>query len=76
MSDMENAIEEAKKLAASPQGQQLAALLQQLGGTDLQQTLDKAAAGDFSGAKQLLSALMRDPAARRILEQLGGYHGK
>ena len=76
MSDFEHALQEAKRLSGTPEGQQLAAMLQQLGGPDLQQTIDQAAAGDFSQAQQVISALMRNPQARQLLEQLGGFHGK
>ena len=40
MSDFERALKDAKRLAGTAQGQQLAALLQQLGGTDLHQAID------------------------------------
>jgi len=76
MSDFDHAIQEARKLAATPEGKQLAALLQQLGGSDLQQTIDRAAAGDFQAARNAISALMRDPMARTLLEKLGGANGK
>ena len=75
MSDFEHALKDAKRLAGTAQGQQLAALLQQLGGTDLQQAMDRAAAGDFSAAQTALTKLMKDPQARKILQQLGGNHG-
>ena len=75
MSDVERAIQEARRLAATPEGKELALLLQQLGGTDLNGTLEKAAAGDFSPARQALSKLMKDPAARQLLNKLGGING-
>ena len=75
MSDFEHALKDAKRLVGTAQGQQLAALLQQLGGTDLQQAMDRAAAGDFSAAQAALTKLMKDPQARKILQQLGGNHG-
>ena len=76
MSDFEHAIQEAKKLAATAEGQQLAKLLQQLGGPDLQQAMDSAAAGDLAQAQKAIMALMKDPEARKLLQQLGGTHGK
>ena len=75
MSDFEHALKDAKRLAGTAQGQQLAALLQQLGGTDLQQAMDRAAAGDFSAAQAALTKLMKDSRAQTILKQLGGNHG-
>ena len=76
MSDFDHAIQEAMKLAQTPQGKQLAAMLQQLGGHSVQQAMDQAASGDMTQAKQVLTALMKNPQARQLLEQLGGSHGK
>lgn len=76
MSDFDHALQEARKLARTPEGKQLAALLQQLGGPNLQQSVDAASAGDFRQAQQVISALMQDPQARQLLEKLGGGNGK
>lgn len=75
MSDFDHAMEEARKMAQTPQGRQLASMLQQLGGTGIRQAMDAAAAGDMTQAKQLLSQLMQDPQMQQLLEQLGGSHG-
>lgn len=64
-------IRKAMLLAQTPAGQQLIQLLQQNGGEDLQQAMDLAAAGDYSQAKQALSALMKDPQMKALLSQLG-----
>lgn len=63
---------ELAALARSPAGQQLMALLQQSGGPQLQQAAGKAAAGDLSGAKDLLTPLLADPRIQDLLAQLGG----
>lgn len=76
MADLEQAMEEAKRIAQTPEGKQLAMLLQQLGGGDLQQSLDAAAAGDLQQARQVIHTLMKDPQARQILNKLGGGYGK
>lgn len=65
-------IQEAMKLAQSPAGQQLIGLLQQTGGNDLQSAMEKAAAGDYSQAKQAIQALMQNPEAQKLLKQMGG----
>lgn len=75
MSDFQHALEEAKKLSQTPEGKQLAALLQQMGGYNMQQALDQAAAGDIHQAKQAIMHLMRNPEARSLLERLGGGNG-
>lgn len=64
-------IQEAKRIAASPAGQELIRLLQQNGGQHLQQALNKAAKGDYADAKDALSALLNNPDAQSLLNQLG-----
>ena len=76
MSNFDSALQQAKQLANSPEGKQLALLLQQLGGSDLQKILNQAAAGDLSQARQTISALIENPEARKLLEKLGGTNGK
>lgn len=76
MSDFDHALQEARRLAETPEGKQLAQLLQQLGGQNMQQAMNAAAAGDMTQAKQAISALMQNPEARRLMAQLGGSNGK
>ena len=59
------------RMAQSPAGQQLIQMLQHSGGQDLKQAMDKAAAGDYTQAKQAISDLLKDPQARKLMEQLG-----
>ena len=66
-----NPIQEAKRIAATPTGRELIRLLQKQGGTDLQQAMERAAAGDYSGAQKALSVLLQDPETKKLLEQLG-----
>lgn len=65
-------VQEAHRLAKSPAGQQLIALLQQQGGTDFQQAMNRASKGDFSQAKEALSRILADPQAQKLLKELGG----
>ena len=76
MSDFEHAMQEAQKLSGTPEGRQLAALLQQLGGINMQQAMEQAASGDFRQARQAVMQLMQDPTARSLMEKLGGHNGK
>lgn len=64
-------IHEAMKLAKSDTGKQLIALLQQQNSKDLQNAMAQANAGDYTQAKQALSAILQNPEARALLEQLG-----
>lgn len=68
-------IREAMKMANSPAGQQLLRLLQQSSGQSLQQAMNSAASGDYESAKRTLNALLNDPQARKLLQQMGGNHG-
>lgn len=62
---------EIMKMAQSPAGQQLLCLLQQKGGAELQQAMTKASAGDYEQAKQMLSSLLQDPDAKKLMDTLG-----
>lgn len=64
-------METIMQLAKSPAGQQLISLLQQTGGEELRQAMAKASAGDYTQAKQAITALMNNPEAKKLLEQLG-----
>lgn len=76
MSDFEHAMQEARKISGTPEGKKLAALLQQLGGINIQQAMEQAAAGDFRQARQAILQLMQNPEAQSLLSKLGGDHGK
>ena len=76
MSDFEHAMQEAQRLSGTPEGRQLAALLQQLGGINMQHVMEQAASGDFRQARQAVMQLMQDPTARSLMEELGGCNGK
>lgn len=62
--------EQMKKLAESDAGKQLFALLQQTQADQLKVAMDRAAAGDYSMAKQALSSMMNSPQAMALLKQL------
>ena len=65
-------MQEVLRLASSPAGQQLIAMMQQKGGSDFQKAMASAATGDYSQAKKAIEALMTDPKAQQLLKQLGG----
>lgn len=58
------------KLARSPAGQQLLALLQSSGGNELQAAISQASKGSYDQAKQTLSALLATQEAQDLLKQL------
>lgn len=71
MGEYDQAMQDAIRLAQSPAGQQLLAMLQRSNGPQLRQAMAKAAAGEYEQAKLALSSLMDTPEAKQLLEQLG-----
>ena len=69
------AIREAMRLAATPQGQQLLNLLQKSDPAQLRLLMQSAAAGNADQAKAALQAILQDPQAKKLMDQLGGNHG-
>jgi len=65
-------VQEAMRLAKSPAGQQLLAMLKQADGDRMQQAARQAAAGDYANAAQTLSDLLSSPEAQALVKQLGG----
>lgn len=66
-----DAFSNAMRLAQTETGQQLIKELRAQNGDTLEQAMSQAAAGDPEQAKQTLSALLRSPQIRALLEQLG-----
>lgn len=65
-------MQEALKLAGTPAGKQLLALIQQADRQAVNQAMAQAAGGDLSGAMQLLAPLLASDEAKSLMEQLGG----
>ena len=63
-------IEEAMKLAATPQGQLLMQQLQEQHGPLLQSAIAQAQSGDYDAVKTMLSGLLNSPQGKALLEQL------
>ena len=70
----EQAIQKAKQMAQSPQGQQLFRMLQSNHSELLNQAMNQASQGDYAQAQQILTKLLQDPETRNLLNQLGGKH--
>ena len=71
MQSQDQAIQKAIQLSKTAEGEQLIRLLQQTGGTDLEDAMKNAAAGDYSQAKQILSQLMKNQEVKKLLENFG-----
>lgn len=65
-------MEEIMRLAKSPAGQQLIAMLRQTDNTKLEQAVSQAKTGDYTQASQTLSAMLSTPEAQRLMKELGG----
>ena len=68
-------INEAQRLAKTPAGQKLMAMLQQQDPQQLQQAMDRAASGNYKEAGAILQSLLSSPEAQKLIQQLGGKHG-
>lgn len=68
-------VEDARRLAASPAGQQLMQLLQQRDSGQLQKAMDLASGGNYKEAGKALQSLLASEDAKKLIAQLGGKHG-
>ncbi len=60
------------RLAQTPEGQKIVSALQKRNDPDMKQAMEKALQGDYSQAKEKLSALLSDEEMQRLLGRLGG----
>ena len=65
-------MEDVMRIAKSPAGQQLMALLQQKDSAALAKASAQAKSGNYSQAGQTLSALLTSPEAQKLMKELGG----
>lgn len=65
-------MEELMKLANSPAGQQLIAMLKSQDSSKLEQAAAQAKSGDYAQAGQTLSSMLSSPEARKLIKELGG----
>ena len=64
-------IQDAMRLAGTPAGQELIAMLQKGDTGQFQQAAELASAGNYAQARQMLSQLLKDPKVQSLLSQLG-----
>lgn len=69
------AVCKAMDMAQTPAGQALIALLQKSGGQAMEAAMSRAAAGDYTQVRALLSTIMADPEANRLFREMGGSDG-
>lgn len=58
------------RMAQTPAGRKLISLLQKQSGSQLQQAVTSAAAGDYTQAREILSVLLSSPDAQALLQEL------
>ena len=63
-------MQEALRLANSPAGQQLLAMLRRTDTGQLRQAMDQAASGNYAQASQTLNALLSSEEAKQLLDEL------
>ena len=68
-------VQEAKRLASTPEGQKLASLLQQKDNGQLQKAMEAASAGNYKDAGTMLQSLLASPEAQQLIRKLGEKHG-
>ena len=68
-------IREAKRLAKTPEGQTLMAMLQQKDDGSLQKAMDEAAAGNYKAAGAILNSLLSSPEAQQLIRKMRPDHG-
>ena len=65
-------MQDALRLAQSPAGRQLLALLQQSDPEAMQQAMKQASTGDYSQISQTLAPLLASEDVKKLLQQMGG----
>ena len=64
-------MQEALRLANSPAGQQLLAMLRSADSAPLDQVAAEASAGDYAKASKTLNKLLASPEIKKFLEEMG-----
>ena len=64
-------LQEALRLAKSPAGQQLLAMLKQSNADQVQKATDQASAGDYTAAMATVKQILNTPEGKDLLKKLG-----
>lgn len=68
----EFSMQEAMRLAKSPAGQQLLAMLRQADSQQLQQAMTQVSSGDYTSAQTTIQSLLQNPEIQKMLQHFGG----
>lgn len=63
-----------RKMADSDAGKQLIQLVQTQGGSKMKSALKKAEDGDFTEAQEILSRILQNPEASKLMQQMEDGH--
>lgn len=61
---------ELMRMAQSPAGQRLLAMLRENGNQELRSAMEKATSGDYRDIKKAVQAFLEDPDAQALVDQL------
>lgn len=67
-------MEDAVRLAGTPAGQQLLALLQSTGGSSMEDARKAVEKGDYTQAKNSLSEILKSPQVQKLLREMEQGH--
>ena len=65
-------MQEALRLANSPAGQQLLALLRQSDPETMQKVMQQASSGNYSQIQEILAPLLASEEVKKLIRQMGG----
>ena len=65
----EFSMQEAMRLAKSPAGQQLLAMLRQADSQQLQQAMTQVSSGDYTSAQTTIQSLLQNPEIQKMLQK-------
>ena len=68
-------MEDVMRMASTPAGRELIALLQATGGQDMQQAKQAAQQGDYTQAKNSLTEFLKSPRVQQLLREMEKTNG-
>ena len=68
-------MQEAQRLANTPEGQKLVQLLQERDSAAMQKAMADASAGNYKEAGKALSSLLSSPEVQQLIREMGERHG-
>lgn len=76
MKESQPSMDDIMRMAQSPAGKKLIALLQASGNTSVAQAKNAAEKGDYNQAKQNLAHIMKEPKIQALLKEMEQQNGR